>query len=187
MQIRLRDTGAVIQESEFRAQHPNTSFPAILSVEILDDFGADPVLNAPQPTAGEFEIVVQDGAVQDSLGNWVQNWVVRPMFTEYTDEEGVTHTVEDQQATYVEQRLQQKRQSMIVTPFQAKAALLDAGLLDDIEALIADPLADRKVVLAWTNAISFERLSPMVAGIAAALGWTDEELDNLFAAAAQIT
>jgi hypothetical protein len=79
----------------------------------------------------------------------------------------------------------QKSQS--VTPFQAKAALLDAGLLDDIEALIADPATDRKVVLAWNNAITFERLSPMVAGIAVALGWTDEELDDLFAAAAQIT
>ena len=79
-----------------------------------------------------------------------------------------------------------RRQKMVVTPFQAKAALLNADLLDDIEALMADPAADRLIVLAWNNAITFERLSPMVAGIAAALGWTDEELDDLFAAAAQI-
>ena len=41
-----------------------------------------------------------------------------------------------------------------------------------------------KVVLAWNNAIQFERLSPMVAGIATALGWSDEQLDTLFEAAA---
>lgn len=187
MQIRLRDSGAVVTESELRAQHPNTSFPAQLTVELLDSFGADPVLNAPQPTPGEFEIVVQDGVVQDSLGNWVQNWVVRPMFTEYTDEEGTVHTVEEQQAAYTAQRLEQKRQSMVVTPFQAKAALLDAGLLDDIETLMADPATDRTVVLAWNNVTEFRRLSPMVAGIASALGWTDERLDALFEAAAQIS
>ena len=76
---------------------------------------------------------------------------------------------------------------MNVTPFQAKSALLDAGLLDDIEALIADPSTDRVVVLAWNNAIQFERLSPMVAGIATALGWSDEQLDALFAQAAEVT
>ena len=184
MQIRIRQSGAVVYENEFRAMYPDTSFPVQLSPEILDSFDADPVLNAPQPEHGEFEIVAQEGAVQDSLGNWVQNWVVRPMFVEYTDDEGIVHTVEEQQAAYVAQQAQQKRQSMNVTPFQAKDALLDAGLLDDIEALMADPLTDRVVVLAWNNAIQFERLSPMVAGIAAALGWSDEQLDTLFEAAA---
>lgn len=72
----------------------------------------------------------------------------------------------------------------VVTPFQAKAALLDAGLLDDIEALMADLATDRTVVLAWNNVTEFRRLSPMVAGIASALGWSDEQLDGLFEAAA---
>lgn len=80
--------------------------------------------------------------------------------------------------------LEELRAQMNVTPFQAKAALLDAGLLDDIEALMSDPATDRTVVLAWNNVTEFRRLSPMVAGIAAALGWSDEQLDSLFAAAA---
>lgn len=74
-----------------------------------------------------------------------------------------------------------------VSPYQAKAALLDAGLLDDVLTLVNDPAADPKVVLAWNNALSFERASPMVAGIAAALTWTEEQLDALFEAAAQIS
>lgn len=82
--------------------------------------------------------------------------------------------------------LEEIRRAMVVTPFQAKTALLDAGFLDDIELMVADPATDRKVVLAWNNALSFERLSPMVASFAGALGWSDEQLDALFIAAAEI-
>ncbi|MGI9142461.1 MAG: hypothetical protein ACR2IJ_04660 [Fluviibacter sp.] len=180
MQIRIRETGAVVYENEFRAMYPDTSFPSLLTVELLDSFSADPVLNAPQPTLAEFEIAALDGAVQDSLGNWMQNWVVRPMFTEYTDDEGVTHSVEGQQASYTAAALNTKRQSMIVTPFQAKAALLQAGLLDDVIALMADPATDPLVKLAWDTAIEYRRLSPAVLGLATALGWTDTDLDDLF-------
>lgn len=187
MQIRIRESGAVVYENEFRSMYPDTSFPTVLSVDLLNDFGADPVLNAPQPIPGEFEVVVLDGSVEDSLGNWIQNWVIRPMFTEYTDDEGVIHTVEAQQAAFVEQQALQRRQTMNVTPFQAKAALLQAALLDDVEALISDPAADPLVKLAWTNALEYRRLSPMVEGIKTALGWTDEQLDSLFEQAALIS
>lgn len=73
-----------------------------------------------------------------------------------------------------------------VTPYQAKAALLAAGLLNDVLALVNDPATDPVVVLAWNNAQSFERLSSMVAGIATALGLTNEQLDDLFETAAAI-
>lgn len=72
-----------------------------------------------------------------------------------------------------------------VTRFQAKAALLQSNLLDDVEAAVAastDPL----LALAWSDALSFERQSPMVAGITAALGLTEAEVDALFVAASQI-
>lgn len=187
MQIRIRETGAVIYDNEFRAMYPDTSFPSLLTAELLDSFSADPVMNAPQPTLGEFEVAALDGAVQDSLGNWVQNWVVRPMFTEYTDTDGATHSVEAQKAAYIAAVLNVKRQSMVVTPFQAKAALLNAGFLDVVESAINDPATDPIVKLAWANAIEYRRLSPMVEGIATALNWTNEQLDLLFEQAAQIT
>jgi hypothetical protein len=38
MQVRIRETGAVMYESEFRAMHPNTSMPQQLSEELLNDF-----------------------------------------------------------------------------------------------------------------------------------------------------
>lgn len=81
--------------------------------------------------------------------------------------------------------LQAKRSGMNVSPFQAKAALLQAGQLDAVEAAVtasSDPL----IKLAWVNAIQYQRLSPMVVGIGEALSWTDQELDQLFEAAALI-
>jgi len=69
MELRIRDTGAVMTESEFRSLHPNTSFPQQLSVALLNEFGADPVLNGAQPTATRYQIVVRDG-VEEINGQW---------------------------------------------------------------------------------------------------------------------
>ena len=72
-----------------------------------------------------------------------------------------------------------------VTAFQARAALLAAGLLDEVEAAVA--AADRLTQTAWEYALRFERVSPTIAALAAALGLGDAELDDLFRAAAKIS
>lgn len=74
-----------------------------------------------------------------------------------------------------------------VTAFQAKAALLDAGLLDKVEALMASPDMPRIVKLAWSEALHFERNSPTVQSLGSALGLDDTELDDLFTVASGIT
>lgn len=74
----------------------------------------------------------------------------------------------------------------VVSKFQAKAALLGAGLLSQVEQMMADPAADPLAVLAWQNAQEFRRTSPTVAGMAAALGLDDAALDALFTSAAGI-
>lgn len=75
----------------------------------------------------------------------------------------------------------------IVSPYQARAALADIGLLDDVEALMANPATPKKAKLAWTHAQEFRRDSPTVLAMSAQLGLTEEQLDALFIAAAQIT
>jgi hypothetical protein len=71
-----------------------------------------------------------------------------------------------------------------VTPFQAKAALLNAGLLDAVLAAIA--AAPRITQLAWAEATEFRRTSPTVLMLAASLGLTSTQLDDLFKAAKEI-
>lgn len=74
----------------------------------------------------------------------------------------------------------------VVSKFQAKAALRGAGLLDQVEQMMADPAADPLTVLAWTEAQEFRRSSPTVAAMAQALGLDAAALDGLFITAAGI-
>jgi len=74
-----------------------------------------------------------------------------------------------------------------VTPFQAKAALLSAGYMPQVNALMADPTTPPMYVLAWNEASVFNRESPTVLALAAKLGMTSAQLDQLFTQAATIT
>jgi hypothetical protein len=71
-----------------------------------------------------------------------------------------------------------------VSPAQARLALLAAGKLAQVEAIVA--AADPATRIAWDNATYIERNSPTVAALSAALGLTSAQLDALFTAAAAI-
>lgn len=71
-----------------------------------------------------------------------------------------------------------------VTPFQAKAALLQSGLLPSVEAAIEG--ADPVIKLAWEYALEFRRTSPAVVGLAQAMGWSEQDLNDLFTLAATL-
>lgn len=71
-----------------------------------------------------------------------------------------------------------------VSRFQARAALHLAGMLDQVESIMADPETDMLARLAWDDAIEFRRDSPTLVAMAAALSLTDEQLDQLFITAA---
>ena len=70
--------------------------------------------------------------------------------------------------------------SLEVDPIQAREAIRRAGLLPQVEALIADPETPALVKSAWEYALKFKRQSPTILAVAQALGWTDEQLDALF-------
>lgn len=84
MLIRIRSTGAVMYESEFRSMYPNTSFPQQITVELLNEFGADPVLNGAQPTPTFYQVVVQDG-VEQINGQWFTKFICVDMDQEAKD------------------------------------------------------------------------------------------------------
>lgn len=168
MRIRIRETGAVVYDDEWRRLYPDTSFPAVLSVELLNDFGADPVLEGPQPELGPHQYAQYNGVLEQG-GQW---------FTSYI---AVDYTPEELQA-----QLEQARQSMKVSPFQAKAALYKANLLDTVEQLVNDPATDPLVKLAYNNATQWDRLSSMITTLATALNLSDAQVDDLFKEAAKI-
>ena len=74
-----------------------------------------------------------------------------------------------------------------VSPYQARIALLNAGLLDAVNALVANPSTPRQAVIAWEYATVIERYSPFISSLAPALSLNDAQVDALFIAAAQVT
>lgn len=74
----------------------------------------------------------------------------------------------------------------VVSRFQAKAALHQAGLLEQIQALMADPATPFLTRLAWEEAQEFSLDSPALQAAAAALGIDAESLSMFFVSAATI-
>ena len=80
--------------------------------------------------------------------------------------------------------LVERRKRMIVRRYQAKAVLQKAGLFGRAKAAVAS--ADEQTKLAFEEKHEWQRLSPLLAAMQAALKLTDEEVDALFEAAAQV-
>ena len=77
MEIRVRSTGAVMIEEEFRRYVKATSggsFDA-LTIEILHENGADPVLEGPQANPTRYQMSFRDG-VQEINGQWFTKYSV---------------------------------------------------------------------------------------------------------------
>ena len=96
-EYRERLTGEVKTQGQIRRDNPNVSLPKVWNDNVNETLGIDPVLESPKPDpSGDFKVVVRNGVTQDANGNWVQAWTEREMFTEYTDDEGNTVTVQAQ-------------------------------------------------------------------------------------------
>jgi hypothetical protein len=100
MQVRIRESGAVMYESEFRALHPNTSMPQQLSEELLNEFGADVVFEGPQATGGTVYQYSQRDGVEQLDGKWYTKHILGPVFTDTTDETGNVTPAADNEAAY---------------------------------------------------------------------------------------
>lgn len=76
-----------------------------------------------------------------------------------------------------------------ITRAQAKAALIISGLIGQVQPAIdaiPDPLQRALAQNDWDERLTFERSNPTLAAMAAALGMTDAQLDDLFALAATL-
>ena len=167
MYARLAD-GVVTQYPlslpELRRAFPEVSFPATPAAEDLAQFGVVEVANGVQPAYDPAGQTLVEGTPIPENGRWREQW-----------------TVQDLPAEEVALRLAARRASMTCTPRQARIVLRRAGLLAAVEAWIAT--ADEETQIEWEFATDIRRDWPPIATCATALGLTDTDLDNLFAAA----
>jgi hypothetical protein len=75
---RIRATGEVVSQGEFRSRNKNTSFPSQWSVELVEDLGLDPVFETPAPTVTRYQTAYKDG-VEQVAGKWVWKWSISEM------------------------------------------------------------------------------------------------------------
>ena len=109
MEIRLKETGAVITESEFRALHPNTGFPNQLTEQIINDFGGDVVFEGPQAQPTRYQVAFRDGIVEMD-GKWYTKYSVADM------EQDAKSALDAQQAKSMREQRNAKVGSIQVTP-----------------------------------------------------------------------
>jgi hypothetical protein len=107
MEILIKETQQVITEQEFRILHQNTSFPAILSEDILSDFGAVAILEGPHATpTSPYEYSFRDG-IQEINGKYFTKYSLGPIFVDNENQTASEQELEykaridEQQATSI--------------------------------------------------------------------------------------
>lgn len=100
-------------------------------------------------------------------------------------------TIDYSQILTAEEREEQARKSTVpaaISAVQFRIQAARAGILDEIEAIIADPQTDAEVKIAWEHAREFERASPTIEALRQhpSINLSAEQVDDLFRAAAAI-
>ena len=125
------------------------------------------------PEIGYWQTISEPDA--DTLAGYPEGTISIPM------KPGADHEWQDEQWVHV------PRPPAIpdsLTRIEFKGALLQAGLLDQVETLMegADPMTQLK----WREATEFPRNDPMIDSLGAQIGLTPEQIDAMFIAAVNI-
>ena len=82
MEVRVRSTGAVMFDHEFRQLQTGLGFPKEINEAILNEWGADIVYEGPQASGGTvYQYSMRSGVVH--IGDkWYTNYILGPVFTD---------------------------------------------------------------------------------------------------------
>lgn len=82
MEILLKDNQQIITDIEFRNMYPNTSFPQLLTPDVLNEYNAVAIMEGPQvvPTS-PYEYSQRQG-IEEINGKWFTKYVLGPTFTD---------------------------------------------------------------------------------------------------------
>jgi Phage tail assembly chaperone protein len=158
MQIRIRTTGAVIFDSEFRtyAQTQGAVFGSPLTEEFINQYGGDVVLEGPQASGGTVYQYSQSAGVEQLDGKWYTKYVLGPVFTD-----GET-TAAEQETAY--KAMKDAEQAKSVRDDRTKR------LSDSDWTQIADSTADK---LTWATYRQALRDIPAQAGFPWTIDWPE--------------
>ena len=97
---RIRSTGEIKSQGAVRQMHANTSLPRVWDETICNDLGIDPILEGPQATGGDrYQYSMRQG-IEEINGKWYTKYVLGPIFSDVTQEDGTVLTAAQQEAAY---------------------------------------------------------------------------------------
>ena len=94
-----------------------------------------------------------------------------------TDDEVDRHVNPEKYLSDIEKAQLNRERMPTLTPIEFDIKLVDAGLYDQVQELIA---SDIKLKLAYTRASFFSRTDPFIDQARIALGLTDEQVDTIW-------
>jgi len=127
MEIRIRATGAVMYEAEFRAYTKANGGPSweATTTEVLEALEADVVFEGPQATGGnQYQYSMRQG-VEQIDGKWYTKYVLGPVFTDAPEATAAQQEADYQASKDAEQAKNVREQR------NAKLAECDWTQLDD--------------------------------------------------------
>ena len=161
MEIRVRETGAVMFEDEWRRyikEKTDLNFGQ-LDEETLNQFGADVVFEGPQASGGTvYQYSMRQGVEQQSDGKWYTKYVLGPIFTDTPDA-----TAAEQEAAYKARKDEEQATAVRATRTQ-KLSECDWTQL-------ADAPVDKAVWATYRQAL---RDVPTQAGFPWTVQWPDK-------------
>jgi len=151
--------------TQLRKDNPNVSFPVVFNDDILAPFNVFPVSVLPKPSYDDATEKLVAREPQEINGAWILAYDVVAMSPEE-----------------VADKLAQKRAQMSCTPRQARLALSKSGKYGAVKAFMAQLPAEQKeeADIEWEYATQFERTSGLLVTLTAAMGMTEQEVDDLF-------
>ena len=146
MQVRIRTTGQVMYESEFRAYTKAHGGPSweTTTTEILDNLGVDVVFEGPQASGGTVYQYSMSQGVEQIEGKWYTKYVLGPTFID-TVVDGVTTTAAEHEAAYKAQKDAEQAKSARATR--------DEKLSECDWTQVADAPVDKQVWATYRQAL----------------------------------
>ena len=101
MEIRVRESGAVMYQDEFRRLHTGLGLPKVLTEAIINEWGGDIVFEGPQATGGTVYQYSQRSGVEQLEGKWYTKYILGPVFTDRVAEgDQPAQTAAEQETAY---------------------------------------------------------------------------------------
>lgn len=143
MEIRIKSTGAVVFDSEFRvyAQSQGATFGEPLTEEFINQYGGDIIFEGPHASGGTvYQYSMRQGVEQQADGKWYTKYVLGPIFVDSAEA-----TAAQQEAAYKAQKDAEQATS-VRTARNAKLAACDW-------TQIADSTADKAPWAAYRQSL----------------------------------